>query len=82
MTNAVIASGIHHVDTITDLVPEAAGVVRYDARLAESRAMVVTTVPASYKPPRAFGWMRFSPHGYTGRYLFVTPDISNAGRPH
>ena len=58
ITNAVIASGIHHVDTITDLVPEAAGVVRYDARLAEFRAMVVTTVPASYKHPPVLlaGW--------------------------
>ena len=53
-----MASGIHHVDAITDLVPEAAGVVRYDARLAEFRAMVVTTVPASYKPPLGLlaGW--------------------------
>ena len=58
ITNAVIASGIHHVDTITDLVPEAACVVRYDARLAEFRAMVVTTVPTSYKHPPVLlaGW--------------------------
>ena len=47
-----------HVDTITDLVPEAAGVVRYDARLAEFRAIRVTSVPASYKPPPGLmaGW--------------------------
>ena len=33
-------------------------------------------------PPGAYGWMEFSPHGYIGRYLFVTAAISNAGGPH
>ena len=62
ITNAVIASGIHHVDTKRDLVmiscPKLPFEVGHDARLAEFRAMVLTTVPASYKHPPVLmaGW--------------------------
>ena len=60
-TKCGYTAGIHQVDTKRDLVmisyPNSA-VVRYDARLAEFRAIRVTSVPASYKPPPGLmaGW--------------------------
>ena len=81
-TKCGYTAGIHHVDTKRDLVmisyPNSA-VVRYDARLAEFRAMVVTTVPASYKHPPVLlaGWN--SPRMDIPA---VTFELSNAGRPH